>query len=259
MASEAITRNDLKNVLDVVLPVYSGAIHKVLYDSGSTKVSSGTLTLSEPYTNFDYLIVSYLVNVDAYTEIFDCTRIQAYPSHSYQGDIVIYNGTTAYASTCRFTVTDATHLAVTNSGNNSNFVAGIVRVVGIKNPLVSAGITDLADYIVEQGTDGIWTYRKWNSGIAECWGILPTQTLAITQTWGSIYSAGSNTIRANFPTGLFVSAPVESFAIRGSDSSAVPCFGEYNSATQTSAYQFVRGTASSVSISLSIHAIGRWK
>ena len=26
------------------------------------------------------------------------------------------------------------------------------------------------DYIVEQGTSGIWTYRKWASGIAECWG-----------------------------------------------------------------------------------------
>ena len=26
------------------------------------------------------------------------------------------------------------------------------------------------DYIVEQGASGIWTYRKWNSGIAECWG-----------------------------------------------------------------------------------------
>lgn len=26
------------------------------------------------------------------------------------------------------------------------------------------------DYIVEQGTSGIWTYRKWNSGVAECWG-----------------------------------------------------------------------------------------
>ena len=25
------------------------------------------------------------------------------------------------------------------------------------------------DYVVEQGTSGIWTYRKWNSGIAECW------------------------------------------------------------------------------------------
>lgn len=26
------------------------------------------------------------------------------------------------------------------------------------------------DYIVEQGTKDIWTYRKWASGVAECWG-----------------------------------------------------------------------------------------
>lgn len=25
------------------------------------------------------------------------------------------------------------------------------------------------DYIVEQGTSGIWTYRKWSSGMAEAW------------------------------------------------------------------------------------------
>ena len=25
------------------------------------------------------------------------------------------------------------------------------------------------DYVVEQGASGIWTYRKWYSGIAECW------------------------------------------------------------------------------------------
>lgn len=29
----------------------------------------------------------------------------------------------------------------------------------------------IADFVVEQGTSGIWTYRKYNSGIAECWGI----------------------------------------------------------------------------------------
>lgn len=28
-----------------------------------------------------------------------------------------------------------------------------------------------ADWIVEQGTEGIWTYRKWNSGFAEAWGL----------------------------------------------------------------------------------------
>ena len=27
-----------------------------------------------------------------------------------------------------------------------------------------------ADFVIQQGTSGIWTYRKWNSGIAECWG-----------------------------------------------------------------------------------------
>lgn len=26
------------------------------------------------------------------------------------------------------------------------------------------------DYIVEQGQSGIWMYRKWSSGVAECWG-----------------------------------------------------------------------------------------
>lgn len=25
-------------------------------------------------------------------------------------------------------------------------------------------------YIVEQGTSGDWTYRKWSDGTAECWG-----------------------------------------------------------------------------------------
>ncbi len=28
---------------------------------------------------------------------------------------------------------------------------------------------ELVDYIVEQGVEGIWTYRKWASGIGECW------------------------------------------------------------------------------------------
>lgn len=27
----------------------------------------------------------------------------------------------------------------------------------------------IKDYVVQQGTSGIWTYRKWNSGTAECW------------------------------------------------------------------------------------------
>lgn len=45
---------------------------------------------------------------------------------------------------------------------------------------------EFTDYVVEQGTKGIWTYRKWDSGIAECWGqthhSVPTST-----AWGNIF------------------------------------------------------------------------
>lgn len=34
---------------------------------------------------------------------------------------------------------------------------------------LSATINVIDDYVVEQGTKDGWTYRKWNSGIAECW------------------------------------------------------------------------------------------
>ena len=33
-----------------------------------------------------------------------------------------------------------------------------------------AGTSPVADYVIEQGTVGSWTYRKWASGLAECWG-----------------------------------------------------------------------------------------
>ena len=39
-----------------------------------------------------------------------------------------------------------------------------------------------ADYIVEQGTIGIiWAYRKWASGVAECWGQL--EDVTTTSGW----------------------------------------------------------------------------
>ena len=49
------------------------------------------------------------------------------------------------------------------------------------------------DYIVERGTSSIWTYRKWNSGISECWG--RQDDLKITDGYAMFNS---------FPSGLFI-------------------------------------------------------
>lgn len=73
--------------------------------------------------------------------------------------------------------------------------------------------TDVTDYIVEQGTDGIWTYRKWHSGISECWG-----------KWEGIltdYSGHSDfyfyTADIEFPKGLFISIPTPTYSAAVAD------------------------------------------
>ena len=64
---------------------------------------------------------------------------------------------------------------------------------------VSLDITKLgiADYIVEQGTSGIWTYKKWNDGIVEAWANAST-TQAIATALGNVYRA-PNAVTTNFP------------------------------------------------------------
>lgn len=52
---------------------------------------------------------------------------------------------------------------------------------------LSIGGNPLADYIVEQGTSGIWTYRKWASGIAECWGQKQITGYAMTKSGTGYY------------------------------------------------------------------------
>lgn len=34
---------------------------------------------------------------------------------------------------------------------------------------ISSKVTAIADYVTENGTTNGWTWRKWNSGLAECW------------------------------------------------------------------------------------------
>lgn len=55
----------------------------------------------------------------------------------------------------------------------------------------------LADYVTATGTSGIWTYRKWKSGVAECW-CQHSFTTAITTAWGVLFESGAVTL-PSFP------------------------------------------------------------
>ena len=55
---------------------------------------------------------------------------------------------------------------------------------------ITIGGNPVADYIVETGTSGIWTYQKWASGKAECWGQKKITGYAMTKaTYNHYYGS----------------------------------------------------------------------
>lgn len=116
-----------------------------------------------------------------------------------------------------------------------------------------------ADYVVEQGTSGIWTYRKWNSGIAECWG-KSSGTFNITTTWGSLYISSGQYAYANYPF-TFIETPTcfESHIAEGSSIIGMNS-GILGTKTHTPYYQFFRpNSLSNIEITTYWYAIGKWK
>ena len=57
------------------------------------------------------------------------------------------------------------------------------------------------DYVIEEGQSGIWTYRKWASGIAECWGEIRNTPTKWTK-WGELYYS-EPVFNGIYPNGLF--------------------------------------------------------
>lgn len=112
------------------------------------------------------------------------------------------------------------------------------------------------DYIVEQGDDGIWTYRKWASGISECWGKTNLEDVfcGANNYSGFYYSDG---ISIAFPSELFIENPVTCF--EGGSQSFVNLIRDFGS-SKSSAYFIVVGHMdTTANVAVKIQAKGRWK
>lgn len=119
----------------------------------------------------------------------------------------------------------------------------------------AVGTLEERDYIVEEGTSGIWTYRKWNSGIAECWAFPKFARASMTNRSNSFYTTTVQTI--TFPTDLFINNPtVIAKAEMGN------YLGDFainrTNRTNTTGYIWCE-TSRTQDIWVHIHAIGRWK
>ncbi len=116
-----------------------------------------------------------------------------------------------------------------------------------------SGTSPVTDYVVAEGTSGIWTYRKWNSGISECW---TTSTLNTTGTaWANIMGGFGYMVSSRFPSGLFISSPVTTG--NGRTGSGVGFVFFTVSTTSVTAY--VVGNQESDLVAVEIFAKGKWK
>lgn len=145
---------------------------------------------------------------------------------------------------------DAKNSRVVFSYNDTNNSIAIGNATTIN---INGGA--LKDFVVEQGTAGIWTYRKWFSGFAECWGNLSTTPTAAN---------GNNRIATNLPftfanTGylVYVTPAKASMYIDACGDSETNGTITHTTTSFTIAYKYSFATLYSVSFNL--YVTGKWK
>lgn len=152
-------------------------------------VGTGTLTDAE--------LIKYDVNMDGKVTTVDALAMKK-----------MMNGTVAGYSVYQLTIDATDPLACLSVKVTEGYHAGWETKIGIgalstrdlvvtnslhaENGMELRGKT-LADFVVGQDTDGIWSWRKWSSGCAECWG-----SVTINPTEDSTTSAGTSYSTINY-------------------------------------------------------------
>lgn len=143
-------------------------------------------------------------------------------------------------------------LPVSKGGTGQTTIAGILSALGI------------SDYITAQGETNGFTWRKWASGVAECWKLHTDTGVTIQTAWGSVYESATTYGSISYPSGLFTNAPCCTITPNGSPDSKTILgleIGAVGTAEKTPKWNYTRGTAntSGQTINVAIYAIGRWK
>lgn len=131
-------------------------------------------------------------------------------------------------------------------------VSALSDVVETFETIVGSKLAQKVDYIVEEGTSGIWTYRKWNSGLAECWGLSSVAS-------NSYSVGGAKNVVASYPF-TFATAPV--VLVSGYISGNIPTDIGFTQSgtTQAQTYLINRGPAAVTATGgVYWHLIGKWK
>ena len=142
-------------------------------------------------------------------------------------------------------------LPVSKGGTGATTIAGILSALGI------------SDYITAQGETNGFTWRKWASGVAECWKMHTDTGVTIQTAWGNVFESNAYGAIA-YPSGLFTATPCCTITPNGSPDGKTTLgleIGNVGTAAKTPQWYYTRATAnaSEQTINVAIYAIGKWK
>lgn len=268
--SETITRNDLTNILNEALPPTASEYRKLLWTNPNIMADFAAQTILLDLSDYDEVEVWFTIwkSDKRVNAIFRAEKNYSTMAHGMASSSTSYDTTTNINNAPMTGTPDPTERAFyfTNTGvvfgearegmngfsTTNNNILIPYKIYGIKYERVNPPQEEIADVIVEQGTSGIWTYRKWNSGIAECWGINSASVTCsvISSPW---IRGSMNNI--NFPSSLFNDTPL--VMLTGFNAEWVSLASHSKDAIST-IYIYTVATGTSTR-SVRIHAIGTWK
>ena len=128
----------------------------------------------------------------------------------------------------------------------------LLMLIIIKIKEIAEKLGLIADYVVEEGTSGEWTYRKWASGIAECW----VDTSGTWSSDGTVCGWYYRLATINLPSGLFIKVKACSASgTWGTGVSIITARGYNASSIRLSLISNQDGG----NVWWNAHIIGRWK
>lgn len=212
----------------------------------SATFESDKMTLGDGYLKFGY----------------DSSKKNTYLYSDVQGTMDIYLPSTetedanSVAGRIHFSSNDVYNTASLESGATSVTVENVDHetnksTIILKGEAIKINSEILEDYIIAQGTSGIWAYRKYHSGIAEIWG-------KYTVTATNMYGLGLTVGQPKFPF-AFKEVPViqAGYYVTGDAASGI----RYVNGTTTDAQVYGWCQSGNVGKSgvFNIHAFGKYK
>ena len=237
---------------------------------------TGTASIFDYYTNVtkDVVLPTVDVTMDFYR---DGTGI-AMGKVAEKGNLleVDWNSKFNKAVAIEVPSMESFYINRTDSGNaaaikfiNKNGALGFVGMTGnanegLKRWTYNAGANYLMldtgntkDYVTERGTSGVWTYCKWNSGFAECWGYHTISGVNISTAWGSWYASPVITL-PSFPF-TFSGAPDVHVSWESDFSAIIDGVGKRESTKAGQVYLYRPVAQTNINGRFSIYAYGKWK